>query len=56
MPEYEEDNEIARKMDDSYIPDQETIWDYVIQRMNELESELMILKEIANALGIPDGK
>lgn len=40
----------------SYKPDKETIWDYVIQRTNELEHELMILKEIAKKLGIPECK
>lgn len=39
-----------------YVPDKETKWDYIIQRMNELQHELLVLKEIAKDLGIPECK
>ena len=40
----------------TYVPNDEVIWDYVIQRMNELQSELMILEVISKKLGISDGR
>ena len=36
--------------ENKYTPDDETVWDYLIQRSNEAEHEVIIIEEIIKKL------